>query len=104
MPFRTVALFLALFLSSLGLFGLALFIMTQRTKEIGIRKVLGASIQSILILFAKEHLTLIIIAAIIITTIVVFISLEGVDPDIANFNLFKPSNSTTTEKTPPSTP
>jgi putative ABC transport system permease protein len=62
---RLKFLFLALFLSSLGLFGLALFIMTQRTKEIGIRKVLGASIQSILILFAKEHLTLIIIANLI---------------------------------------
>jgi len=54
--------------------------------------------------YQKNGVVLLFIAAIIITTIVVFISLEGVDPDIANFNLFKPSNSTTTEKTPPSTP
>ena len=46
----------------LGLFGLALFMVEQRTKEIGIRKVLGASISSIFILVSKEFVFLVLIA------------------------------------------
>ena len=45
---------LAVFVSCLGLFGLALFISEQRTKEIGIRKVLGASVSGIVFLLSKD--------------------------------------------------
>jgi putative ABC transport system permease protein len=54
---------LALCISSLGLFGLALFIAEQRTKEIGIRKVLGCSEFGIVILLSKDFLKLVLIAS-----------------------------------------
>lgn len=54
---------LAIFVSCLGLFGLAAFTAEQRTKEIGIRKVLGASIMSIISLLSKDFLQLVLIAA-----------------------------------------
>jgi ABC-type antimicrobial peptide transport system permease subunit len=56
---------LAIFLSCLGLYGLASFMAAQRIKEVGIRKVLGASIHSIILLFSKEFLVLIGIAFVI---------------------------------------
>jgi putative ABC transport system permease protein len=56
---------LAIFVSCLGLFGLATFTAEQRTKEIGIRKVLGASIASIVSLLSKDFLVLIMISMII---------------------------------------
>lgn len=56
---------LAIILASLGLFGLSAFIIEQRTKEIGIRKVLGASVDQVLLLVSKEFLLLVFIAIII---------------------------------------
>jgi len=56
---------LAIFIACLGLFGLATFIAEQRTKEIGIRKVLGASIQGIVRLLSKDFLRLVIIAFVV---------------------------------------
>ena len=56
---------LAIIIAGLGLFGLSAFVMEQRTKEIGIRKVLGASVQQLLVLVSKEFLLLIGIAFII---------------------------------------
>ncbi len=53
---------LAIFIACLGLFGLAAILSTRRTKEIGIRKVLGASIASIVNLLSKEFVKLIFIA------------------------------------------
>ncbi|WP_421764666.1 ABC transporter permease [Ekhidna sp.] len=50
---------LAIFIACSGLFGLASFAVQQRTKEIGVRKVLGASIQSIFLLISKRFLLLI---------------------------------------------
>lgn len=56
---------IAVVIASLGLFGLAAFITQQRTKEIGIRKVLGASVPQVLLLVSKEFVLLVGIACII---------------------------------------
>ena len=55
----------AVFVACLGLFGLTLTTITQRIKEIGIRKVLGASVSNILVLIAKDFIGLMIIAAMV---------------------------------------
>ena len=56
---------LAIFVACLGLFGLAMFSTIQRTKEIGVRKVLGASISSILVLLSKDFIKLVLVASLI---------------------------------------
>jgi putative ABC transport system permease protein len=56
---------ISIFLACLGLFGLAALAAVNRTKEIGIRKVLGASIQTIIRLLSKDFLRLVIIALVI---------------------------------------
>jgi len=58
----TVFAVLSIFLSCLGLYGLASFMAVQRLKEVGVRKVLGASLQSIVYLFSKEFIILIGVA------------------------------------------
>jgi len=57
--------FLAMFISCLGIFGLAAFVAEQRTKEIGIRKVLGASIPNLWKLLSHDFVVLVIISCII---------------------------------------
>jgi putative ABC transport system permease protein len=57
--------FLAIFISCLGLFGLATFTAEQRTKEIGVRKVLGASVAGIVGLLSKDFLKLVAIAIVV---------------------------------------
>lgn len=57
--------FLAIFISCLGLLGLAMFTTEQRTKEIGIRKVLGASMGSLFGLLSKEILVMVLAALLI---------------------------------------
>lgn len=61
----TVAAILAIVLACLGLFGLAAFTTIQRTKEIGIRRILGANVSSITLLIAKNFLQLIGVAILI---------------------------------------
>jgi len=56
---------LAIFIACLGLFGLATFIAEQRTKEIGIRKVLGASVQGIVQMLSKDFMKLVAISFVI---------------------------------------
>jgi ABC-type antimicrobial peptide transport system permease subunit len=57
--------FIAIFLSCLGLYGLASFMAVQRIKEVGIRKVLGATVQHLVYLFTKEFIGLIAVAFLI---------------------------------------
>jgi ABC-type antimicrobial peptide transport system permease subunit len=61
----TVFALLAIFISCLGLFGLASYVAEQRTKEIGIRKVLGAPVFSIWKMLTKEFLFLVLLACVI---------------------------------------
>ncbi len=56
---------LAIFISCLGLFGLASYMVEQRTKEIGIRKVLGASIMQLWTLLSREFIVLVILSCLI---------------------------------------
>jgi len=53
---------LAIFISCLGLFGLAAYIAEQRTKEIGIRKVLGATVSQVWVLLSKDFIVLVLIS------------------------------------------
>ena len=69
-----LATVIAILISCLGLFGLSSFAVIQRTKEIGIRKVLGASVKSILFLFSKDFLILILIAFIVSAPIAFYIT------------------------------
>ncbi|MGV3558688.1 ABC transporter permease [Larkinella arboricola] len=57
--------FLAIFISCLGLFGLAAFTAEQRTKEIGIRKVLGASVTNIVLMLSKDFLLLVLLSSVV---------------------------------------
>jgi ABC-type antimicrobial peptide transport system permease subunit len=61
--------FLAIFISCLGLLGLVIFTAEQRTKEIGIRKVLGASVTSVFALLSKDLLKLVLVAIVIATPV-----------------------------------
>ena len=56
---------LSIFVACLGLFGLSVYTAVRRKKEIGVRKVLGASVQNVVSLLSKEFVRLVIIAAII---------------------------------------
>ena len=56
---------LAIFISCLGLFGMASFVAEQRTKEIGIRKVLGASVVNLWRLLSTEFFVLVLLSCII---------------------------------------
>nr|WP_295927601.1 ABC transporter permease [uncultured Dyadobacter sp.] len=60
---------IALFIGCMGLYGLVLFMVVQRTKEVGVRKVLGASVGSILWLFNREFIQLLGIAFLVATPV-----------------------------------
>ncbi|MEL7222679.1 MAG: FtsX-like permease family protein, partial [Bacteroidota bacterium] len=61
---------LAMFIAGLGLFGLITLMLGERTKEIGIRKVLGASVSQIVLLFSRQFVLLVIVAFLIATPLV----------------------------------
>jgi putative ABC transport system permease protein len=63
---------LAIFIACLGLIGLISFTVEQRTKEIGIRKVLGASVSKILYLLSREVVVLVFVAALVAAPIAYF--------------------------------
>jgi ABC-type antimicrobial peptide transport system permease subunit len=56
---------LAIFISCLGLFGMASFVAEQRTKEIGVRKVLGASVANLWRLLSTEFFVLVLLSSIL---------------------------------------
>ncbi len=64
---------LSILVACLGLYGLAYLVATQRTKEIGIRKVLGAAINQILVLLARDFVKLVALAAILAIPLTWFI-------------------------------
>ena len=68
---------LAVIISCLGLFGLAAYTAERRTKEIGIRKVLGASVTGITSLLSKDFLRLVFISAVIAIMPIVFLLTGG---------------------------
>jgi putative ABC transport system permease protein len=64
---------LAVFISCLGLFGLASFVAAQRTREIGVRKVLGASVWSVWALLSRDFAVLVVVAMIIASPVAYYI-------------------------------
>jgi putative ABC transport system permease protein len=69
----TIFTFFALFVACLGLLGLASFAAEQRTKEIGIRKILGASVPGIILMMSREFIRWVLIASIIAWPIAYYI-------------------------------
>lgn len=69
----TVFTSMAIFIGCLGLFGLATFMTNQKTKEVGVRKALGASVESIILLFSREYIRLIFIGFVLSAPAVWFI-------------------------------
>jgi putative ABC transport system permease protein len=72
---------LALFISCLGLFGLAAFMTNRKVKEIGIRKVLGASVRGIATLYSKEFTKWVIVSNVLAWPIAYFL----IDRWLGNF-------------------
>ncbi|WP_347924178.1 ABC transporter permease [Pontimicrobium sp. SW4] len=64
---------LAIFISCLGLFGLAAFVAEQRTKEIGVRKILGASVSQLWMILSKDFITLVVISLLIASPIAYYV-------------------------------
>jgi len=74
---------LAIFIACLGLLGLISYTVVQRTKEIGIRKVLGASVQSIVTLLTKDFLSLVALAFLLATPVAWYVMHQWLQ-DFAN--------------------
>ncbi len=70
----TTATIIAIIISCMGLFGLASFSALQRTKEIGIRKVLGASVRNIMLLLSADFLKLVMVAFVIAAPLAYWLS------------------------------
>jgi putative ABC transport system permease protein len=69
----TIFAAMAIFIACLGLFGLVAFTAQQRTKEIGMRKVLGASVSNIVGLLSKDFLTLVIIGFVLAVPLTIYV-------------------------------
>jgi ABC-type antimicrobial peptide transport system permease subunit len=72
----SACMIIAAFISCIGLFGLSIFTTTQRTKEIGIRKIHGASIQNIVLLLSRDFLTLVLVAFVMASGVAYWLSGE----------------------------
>lgn len=69
----------AIFIGCLGLFGLATFMANQKTKEIGVRKVLGASAESIVLLFSREYILLIFVGFVLAAPVAWYLMNQWLD-------------------------
>jgi len=76
----TVFTVLALIIACIGLFGLASYIATQRSKEIGVRKVLGASTKGLVIMLNKDFTKLVIVSIVIATPISLWLMSNWLEP------------------------
>lgn len=81
------AMAITIFISCMGLFGLGMFTAQKRTKEIGIRKVLGASVADITAMLSKEFLLLILIAIIIASPIAYYFSHQWLQDFVYRTNI-----------------
>lgn len=70
---------IAIFISCLGLYGLISFMAVQRTKEVGVRKVLGATLTDVVMLFWKEFIFLVLIAFVISTPVAWYFMSDWLD-------------------------
>ncbi len=70
---------LAIFISCLGLFGLAAYMAEQRTREIGIRKVLGASVAQVLLLLSRDFILLVAISCVVASPLAFYFSHEWLE-------------------------
>ena len=70
---------MAIVIACLGLFGLGVFTVTQRTKEVGIRKVLGASASAILVLFSKDSVRLLLVSYVISVPLIYLAARQWLD-------------------------
>jgi ABC-type antimicrobial peptide transport system permease subunit len=75
----TIFASLAVFISCLGLFGLASFMAEQRTKEIGIRKVLGASVSHLWQMLSKDFVILVIISCLVAVPIAYYFMIQWLE-------------------------
>jgi len=85
---------IAIFLACMGLFSLSAFIAEQKTKEVGLRKIMGASISNIILLFSKGFLVLVLLSIIISTPIAWYYNYKWLDsfayriaPDLIIFGI-----------------
>jgi putative ABC transport system permease protein len=79
--------FLAIALAALGLLGMSSFIILQKTKEIGIRKVIGASVKDILVLLGSQFVKLIVIAFIVSIPVTIFLMQQWLDGFVTRISI-----------------
>jgi len=81
------AMLITIFISCMGLFGLGMFTAQRRTKEIGIRKVLGANAGNIVLLLSRDYLVLIFIALVLATPIAWYFSNQWLQDFVFRTNI-----------------
>jgi putative ABC transport system permease protein len=81
------AMIITIFISCMGLFGLGMFTAQRRTKEIGIRKVLGASASNIAVMVSKDFLVLILLAFVIASPIAYYFSHQWLQDFVYRTNI-----------------
>jgi len=81
------AMIIAVFISCLGLFGLVTFVAERRTKEIGIRKVLGATVTGIVMMLSKDFLILVLISILIASPIAWYFMYHWLEDFVYRINI-----------------